>query len=225
MRRWKKVFISFAIFAAIGFIFHASGVFAKFGLDETAGAAGLKPKVNKPLEAIVGDILGTALSLISVIFFILTLYGGFLWMTARGNSDQESKARDTIFGAVIGLIIVLAAYAITSFVFSNVATNVGTGNGGGGTPNASPVAVGDKDGAACKITANGSWAVGVDLVATDGQWNCQKSKGADCGGAGECQPTCRYSTKGGTGVCQADACPGKEGTGACGKGFCCDSSK
>lgn len=133
MQHIKKVFSLAALFVVAGFLLWGLPVFAEYGLEETAGAAGLyKPDVNKPLPVIVGDIIGTALSFISVIFFILMLYGGFLWMTSRGNSDQESKARDTIFGAVIGIIIVLAAYAITSFVFKNLAPATGSPDSPGG---------------------------------------------------------------------------------------------
>jgi len=47
---------------------------------------------------------------------MLVIYGGFLWMTARGNEQQVTKAKDLIISAVIGLVIVLAAYAITAYV-------------------------------------------------------------------------------------------------------------
>ena len=46
------------------------------------------------------------------------IYGGFVWMTARGNTQAVDTAKDLIYSAVIGLIIVLAAYAITTFVGS-----------------------------------------------------------------------------------------------------------
>lgn len=124
----KKILCAVVAFFGIGFVLQGSAVLAdEYGLDKTAETAGLK--IERDLPTMIGDILGTALSFISVLFFILMLYGGFLWMTARGNSDQEGKARDTIFGAVIGLIIVLAAYAITQFVFSNLGPGPGAGGG------------------------------------------------------------------------------------------------
>ncbi|PLX26575.1 hypothetical protein C0581_04045 [Candidatus Parcubacteria bacterium] len=97
----------------------------KYGLDITAGAAGLN---TGDVPTLVGNIIGSALSLISVLFFILMIYGGILWMLARGKDEQAKKALDTIIGAIIGIIIVLAAYAITNFVFSSVG-NVGAGSG------------------------------------------------------------------------------------------------
>jgi len=90
-----------------------------FGLGATAGAAGLS-SYNKPVPELIGNIIGTALSLIAVLFFVITVYGGILWMTARGKEDQSKKALDTIIAAVIGIIIVLGAYALTNLVFDSL---------------------------------------------------------------------------------------------------------
>lgn len=100
----------------------------KYGLGAAAGKAGLTTFASaNDVPGIVGTIIGTALSMIGVLFLLLMLYGGFLWMTARGNEEQTKKALETIEAAVIGVIIVLGAYALTSFVFKSV----GQGNGGG----------------------------------------------------------------------------------------------
>lgn len=99
---------------------------ADFGLEETAKEITkevpgfYKEGTEGTLAARIGNIIAAALTLIGVVFFGLVLYGGVLWMTARGNQDQASKALKTVFAAIIGIIIVLAAYAITSFVFDSV---------------------------------------------------------------------------------------------------------
>jgi ABC-type phosphate transport system auxiliary subunit len=46
------------------------------------------------------------------------IVAGFQWMTAAGNETKVEKALSMIKTAVIGLIIVLAAYAITYFIFT-----------------------------------------------------------------------------------------------------------
>lgn len=126
MKLSKKILLALGILLSVGFLFQSGIVSAEdYGLGATAQEAGVP--TNRNLQQLAGDIIGTALSFISVVFFMLMIYGGFLWMTARGNSDQEGKARDTIFGAVIGIIIVLAAYAITSFVFDNLGPNGSSG--------------------------------------------------------------------------------------------------
>jgi len=66
-------------------------------------------------------IINPALSLVGVIFLVLMIYGGFLWMTAGGNSTQVDKAKNIIITSIIGTVIIAAAYAITNFVFTSLA--------------------------------------------------------------------------------------------------------
>lgn len=123
----KKFLFMVGLSIAISISALGSVVFAdEFGLDATAGAAHLNT-YGSSVPTIAGNIIGTLLSMISVLFFVLVLYGGILWMTARGNSEQTSKALDTIIAAVIGIIIIMGAYALTNFVFK-----LGGSNSGGG---------------------------------------------------------------------------------------------
>ncbi len=64
----------------------------------------------------IGKIVGSILSFVGVIFLILMIYGGFTWMMARGNEQEVAKAKEIITNAVIGLIVVLSAYAITAYI-------------------------------------------------------------------------------------------------------------
>jgi len=68
------------------------------------------------LNSKIGSIVGVVLSFVGVIFLILMIYAGLVWMTAQGNQEQVNKAKDLMINAIIGLIIVLAAYAITAFI-------------------------------------------------------------------------------------------------------------
>ena len=68
----------------------------------------------------VGGIVGLILSFVGVIFLILTIYAGIMWMTAQGNSAQVEKAKDLLINALIGLVIITAAYSITTFVGQNL---------------------------------------------------------------------------------------------------------
>lgn len=86
-----------------------------YGLNTTMGQGIDLPK-DKSVPQIIGMIIGIALSFIGAIFFILIIYSGFLWMTARGNETEVTKAKDMIIASIIGLIIVLSAYAITKYV-------------------------------------------------------------------------------------------------------------
>jgi len=85
------------------------------GLDETAKTAyGDVPTATLP--QVIGTVIRAALTLVGVIFLILMVYGGYLWMIARGNDELIQKAKDTIRSAIIGIIIVVGAYAITDYL-------------------------------------------------------------------------------------------------------------
>lgn len=87
---------------------------AKTNLGNAGKAAGVQGSGD--LAGVIGTGIGAALTLVGLIFLILMIYGGYLWMTARGAEEQIGKAQKIIFGSVIGLVVIVAAYAITAFV-------------------------------------------------------------------------------------------------------------
>jgi hypothetical protein len=87
-----------------------TGKVAQQGGYQTAGVT------DTSLSQTVGRIIKIALSMIGTIFLVLTVYAGFLWMTASGNDEQVKKATGILKMAVIGIVIVLASYSITYFV-------------------------------------------------------------------------------------------------------------
>ena len=66
--------------------------------------------------ATVGRIINACLGVLGIVLIVLVLYGGFLWMTAAGNEERITKAKKIFGNAIIGLIIVIMAYAISRFV-------------------------------------------------------------------------------------------------------------
>lgn len=66
-------------------------------------------------------VIVTFFALLAVIFIGMMLYAGYNWMTAMGEEEKITKAKDTIISSVIGIIIILAAYAVTRFVISGLA--------------------------------------------------------------------------------------------------------
>lgn len=67
---------------------------------------------------IVLNITQMAVSALAIVTVFFIIYGGFLYMTGGAVASQLEKARKTIFNAVIGLVICLAAVALTNLVFS-----------------------------------------------------------------------------------------------------------
>lgn len=103
-----------------------SFAFAQLGPAETGvSATGVAAygSTAPDLSTYIGaKILAPAFSVIGIIFLLLIVYAGFLWMTAAGNTSQVEKAKNIMVSAIIGTVIALAAFAITTFVFQNLAT-------------------------------------------------------------------------------------------------------
>lgn len=85
------------------------------------------------LGSIVALLIKSALSLLGLIFLVLIISSGFKWMTAQDNSNDVEKAKTTLKNAIIGLVIVLSAYAITYFVFNTLSFS-GGGSGAVAVP-------------------------------------------------------------------------------------------
>ena len=139
-RKWKnnldtmfqihKTFtILIFVFSCILFTWTANTVMAgqlnDYGLDTTVNRTGVKEALNYEeiknnptgyLTTKTGKIVGTVLSFIGVMFLLLMIYSGILWMTAAGNDTQMEKAKNLIMAAVVGLVVILSAYAITAFI-------------------------------------------------------------------------------------------------------------
>jgi len=70
----------------------------------------------------IASIIKVAMSLLGIVAVVIILIGGFKWMTAGGNDDQVGEAKKWIFSGVIGLAIILSAYALASFVINQLVT-------------------------------------------------------------------------------------------------------
>src|SRR3989339_484298 len=110
---------------------------AQSNIMQNLDAATTAYKQDVPLMQVIGSIIKIFLMLLGTIFVILLLFAGFKWMTASGDPKKVEEARDNIKNAVIGLAVVLAAYAITYFVFQALGVEGFNSNGGangGGNP-------------------------------------------------------------------------------------------
>jgi len=119
MKKFKLFLLSiFCLFLFSGSIVSAQS----YGLDETISEVpAYQAQANENYDETfvatkVGDMIGLVLSFIGVLFLILIIYGGISWMTAGGNEQNVEKAKTIIINAVIGLLIVIFAYTITSFI-------------------------------------------------------------------------------------------------------------
>jgi hypothetical protein len=88
------------------------------GLSETGHEAGFvgEDGSGPELTDFVVTVINTVLGLTGLALLILVTYGGIMWMVAGGEKDKVTKARQLITNAVVGLIIVVGAYAIAEYV-------------------------------------------------------------------------------------------------------------
>ena len=101
-----------------------SGGFVQSANNNIQSRAGLGA-TQKPLPEIIGNIINIVLGFLGVLLLLYLLYAGFLWMTAGGEDKKTKQAQGIIQDAVIGLIIILASFAISNFVISNLVAVTG----------------------------------------------------------------------------------------------------
>ncbi len=75
---------------------------------------------NADIRVTIARIIRVAMGLLGIVAVVIVLIGGFKWMTAGGNEEQTGEAKQWIFSGVIGLAIILSAYALTNFIISNL---------------------------------------------------------------------------------------------------------
>ena len=111
-----------AIIAAVLFsTLAASSVFAQ-GAAQGDDVFGIDPihettKLGKAnLQTTVARIINVMLSLLGIVAVVIILLGGFKWMTAGGNDDKVEEAKKLILSGIIGMAIIMSAWAIARFV-------------------------------------------------------------------------------------------------------------
>jgi hypothetical protein len=85
--------------------------------DDFADNTGLG---QSDLKSSIGNIINVFLGFLGIIAVVITLMGGFKWMTAGGNDEKVAEAKRLLIAGIIGLAIILTAYAISSFVISSI---------------------------------------------------------------------------------------------------------
>jgi len=81
--------------------------------DKIGNTSGLG---NKDPREVAAGVINVILGFLGIIAVVLILAGGFMWMTAAGNEDKVTTAKQVMSAGAIGLIIVLAAFGIAKFV-------------------------------------------------------------------------------------------------------------
>lgn len=84
----------------------------------TVGNSAYGDRIATPLPVIIGNLVKVFIGALGIIFLLLTIYAGYLYLTARGDEKKVEQAKETLKTGVIGLLIIAAAYAIAAFVIN-----------------------------------------------------------------------------------------------------------
>ena len=82
---------------------------------------------GQDIRTTIASIIRTAMGLLGIVAVVVILIGGFTWMTAGGNDDKVGEAKKWIFSGIIGLVIILSAYALASFIINQLVSATTTG--------------------------------------------------------------------------------------------------
>ncbi len=74
----------------------------------------------EPREAAV-RIINLVLTFLGLVAVVIVLIGGFKWMTAGGSEEKIGAAKKLLVGGLVGLVIVLLAWGISTWVITTIA--------------------------------------------------------------------------------------------------------
>lgn len=111
----RAAFFGFVLVFVVSFAYSvfAQDIFEE--LNKAVEGTGLEGKSDLP--DLVSQVVSVVLSLAGTASVILLIVGGFMWMTSAGNEEKLKKAKGMIQAAIVGLVIVMLAYVVVSFVF------------------------------------------------------------------------------------------------------------
>ncbi len=107
-------------------VFHPTAFAQQELAQQVAESAGLS---QTPIGVIIARIIRVFLGILGVILTLLIIYGGWMYMSAGGDTEKVARAKQVLKNAIIGLLIILSAFAITQFILSRLLGAAGLGPG------------------------------------------------------------------------------------------------
>jgi hypothetical protein len=113
----KKLFLFLFLFAGLilffGFPLITLAQADQFGINTLANTE--LPRAD--IRDTIANIIKIALGFLGIVVVVLIMYGGFMYMTAGGDSEKIDKGKKILINSVIGLVIIMSAYGITDYIF------------------------------------------------------------------------------------------------------------
>ena len=88
----------------------------------------LQRDAGSALDSVLSRAIGLVLTVAAIVAFFYLIVSGFQYMTAGGDADKATKARQGIINAIIGIVIILVSYIVITYV-ANVVGGAGTDGG------------------------------------------------------------------------------------------------
>lgn len=130
---FRKIFGSVMILAVFSFMFLAPVVSraeedalgkANENLSSAFGEAKGELTAKSDIWVIIGNFLQIGLGVLGVILLCLIIYGGYTWLMANGNQEEVDRAVKILKNSIWGLIVVLAAFTITTLVVTKLTEKI-----------------------------------------------------------------------------------------------------
>lgn len=121
MKLTKKIAV-FAVFASLLVLPLMAAAQSEFGLegDFQSTLSGTLPTTEASVPTVIAKLINWAMGFLGIIAVVIILAGGFMWMTAAGNEEKVGKAKKLLIAGIIGLVIILAAYVIATYVITQL---------------------------------------------------------------------------------------------------------
>lgn len=79
---------------------------------------------NLTIGGIVSGLIRLILLIAALVFFFILVVGGIKWIASGGDKAQTESARNQITAALVGLVIVFAAWAIVQLINTFFGINI-----------------------------------------------------------------------------------------------------
>jgi len=119
----KKILKHLVVFAMLSLLALPMVTMAQnidVGINEITEGFNGEGLSNTDPRIIVARIINVAMLFLGIIAVVIILLAGFKWMTAAGNEDKVGEARKLMGAGVIGLVIVLSAWGIATFLLDRL---------------------------------------------------------------------------------------------------------
>ena len=128
---FKKIITAMMIFSALILILAPVSQALAVTADDYWGGTTQKQYVNtnsglaggstaRDPRQIIVDVIKIALGFLGILATVIILFAGFKWMTAAGNEENITSAKNMLIAGIIGLVIILSAYALATFIINQI---------------------------------------------------------------------------------------------------------